>query len=193
MTLPPSNTATRTSSAILDTAVQVLAQRPDASMNEIASAAGVGRATVYRYFSSREALLRALATASDHELASRIAGAGLDDVPVPEALQRLLRAVLTVGDHYVVLLGDRMILGREDVEEVSSGIELPIEALFRRGLDDGTFRPELDAHALRQLFGALAVRAIESGWLHQIGLENAAERIASIFLDGVRRHEVADA
>jgi TetR/AcrR family transcriptional repressor of mexCD-oprJ operon len=192
MTLPPSNTGLRTSAAIVDTAAQVLAQRPDASMNDIAAAAGVGRATLYRYFPSREALLRALAAAGDHELATRIADAGLDDVSVPVALRRLLRAMLTVGDHYVVLISDRKIPGRQELEEVSLGIDRPIDVLFERGRSDGTFRGDLDLLILRQLFGALVVRAIESGWSHEVGLENAAERIASIFLDGVRNQAAAD-
>jgi TetR/AcrR family transcriptional repressor of mexCD-oprJ operon len=187
MSLTPSNAGMRTAAAILDTAAGVLAQRPDASMNEIAAAAGVGRATLYRHFPSREVLLRSLAAAGDHELATNIAAAGLDDVAVPVALRRLLRAMLAVGDHYVVLINDRRIPGRESIEEVSQGIDRPIGELFERGRSDGTFRDDVDLLILRQLFAALVVRAIESGWSREVGLENAAERTASLFLHGVSR------
>ena len=47
----------RVSAAILDGAAQIFAvQGEQASMNDVAEASGVARATVYRYFPSREAL-----------------------------------------------------------------------------------------------------------------------------------------
>ena len=95
--MPHSSSHLTTSGAILETAAQLLAQH-DASMGEIAAAAGVGRATLYRHYPTREALLTALAEQAVEEVATRIADAGLDRVSVPEALERLARAVVSVGD-----------------------------------------------------------------------------------------------
>jgi TetR/AcrR family transcriptional repressor of mexCD-oprJ operon len=176
----------RTSAAILEAAIHVLAENPDASVNEIAVAAGVGRATMYRYFPTREELLKELGHTAWAELAARIADARFDRVPVPEALERLLRAMLTVTDHYIIFVGDRKLRGPEDVEFIR-GIDLPMDMLFQRGLDDGTFRPDLDAELLKQIFGGLVVGTIESGLLHRVGMEHAAELITSMFLDGARR------
>ena len=51
----------RVSSAILEAAATVLAERGEqASMADVAAAAGMARATVYRYFPNREALFEAL-------------------------------------------------------------------------------------------------------------------------------------
>ena len=48
----------RVGAAILDGAAQIFAvQGEHASMNDVADAAGVARATVYRYFPNRDALL----------------------------------------------------------------------------------------------------------------------------------------
>ena len=46
--------------AILDAATAALARDPDASINDIAQAAGVGRVTLYGHFGSRAALLSAV-------------------------------------------------------------------------------------------------------------------------------------
>lgn len=49
--------AERSNAAILDAAAGVLAQRPQASIEEIAKAAGISRQTVYAHFPAREVLL----------------------------------------------------------------------------------------------------------------------------------------
>ena len=51
-------------SALLRAGVEVLGGNPGAALAEIASRAGVGRATLHRHFPSRDALVRALALAA---------------------------------------------------------------------------------------------------------------------------------
>lgn len=177
----------RTPAAILETAARLLADRGDASMNDIAAAAGVGRATLYRHFPAREALLEALAAEARQQFADRITDASLDRVPVPEALQRLLRAIFTVGDRYLVLArGRTLLLGQfgEDFERRAAG---PVRALFQRGIDDGTLRDDLAADQLAQLFGGLVLAAYAAELPRDAGVEHAAAVIASVFLDGARR------
>ncbi|WP_254705457.1 TetR/AcrR family transcriptional regulator [Streptomyces vilmorinianum] len=53
--------AERSRAAVLDAAVRLLAERPDAGMAAIATAAGVTRQTVYAHFGTRDALLEAVA------------------------------------------------------------------------------------------------------------------------------------
>jgi AcrR family transcriptional regulator len=180
----------RTPAAILAIAAQLLADRRDASMNDIAAAAGVGRATLYRYFPTREALMQALADDALQELAARLADARLDNVPVPEAVQRVFRAVLAVGARYVLLLDERTTLlnGRDEALQV---VGTPIVSVFQRGQDDGTLRDDLDAAILGQLFGGLVVAAIDASLPRTLGVEQAAALCGSIFLDGVRRRRSA--
>ena len=53
--------AERSRAAVLDAAVRLLAERPDAGMAAIAAAADVTRQTVYAHFGTRDALLDAVA------------------------------------------------------------------------------------------------------------------------------------
>ncbi|MFN8226953.1 MAG: helix-turn-helix domain-containing protein [Mycobacterium sp.] len=79
---------------ILDAAGELFAQRPVAAvgMNEIASAAGCSRATLYRYFDSRQALHTAYAHREAHQLHRRTIETltGIDD-----PRQRLVTGLVT--------------------------------------------------------------------------------------------------
>src|SRR5215213_8557214 len=97
----------RVSAAILESAAAVLADREQASMADVSEAAGVARATLYRYFPTREALLEAIAERALHESGARLDEAGLDRVPVAEGFARAVRALVGVGDYFVVLVRER--------------------------------------------------------------------------------------
>ena len=73
----------RTSAAILDAAARVFADEgASANLATVATAAGVSRATLYRYYKSREVLLQALVRDAIDEAARRLADAGLERAPV---------------------------------------------------------------------------------------------------------------
>lgn len=74
---------------LLNTAVGVLAADPTASMQEIAEAAGISRATLNRRFAGREDLLRAIAewaVGRMEEIATEIDRQGLTGRPAIEVL-----------------------------------------------------------------------------------------------------------
>ena len=93
----------RVSAAILDGAASVFAIRGDqASMTDVAEAAGVARATLYRYFPSREALLDELAQAALGDVERRLAAARVEAVAPEEGIARAVRALVEVGDPLVL-------------------------------------------------------------------------------------------
>ena len=71
----------RVAGAIVEAAARVLALGGEqASMNDVAAAAGVARATLYRYFPSRQALLDELGRVAADEAGSRLASARIEEV-----------------------------------------------------------------------------------------------------------------
>src|SRR3954453_20344338 len=93
----------RVSAAILEAAAAVLAERGEqASMADVAAAAGMARATVYRYFPNRDALFEALRRLAGDDPRERLEAGRLDEIPVQDAFERAVRALVAVGDYFVV-------------------------------------------------------------------------------------------
>ncbi|HEX3566532.1 MAG TPA: TetR/AcrR family transcriptional regulator [Acidimicrobiales bacterium] len=172
------------STAILNAAALVLSAKGDtASMEDVAAAAGVGRATIYRYFPSRDDLLSALSEVAIDDAHRRITEADLERATVPEALARIVRAVVACGIKFSVLTNDHSHVDRNRVDSL---IREPIHAVFRRGQDEGILRTDLSTDILVDLFGGLTKVALQLSDEDELGAEEASAVIASIFLNGVR-------
>jgi len=176
----------RTAAAIIDSAATILAERGEAaSMEEIASAAGIGRATLYRYFPNREELLSAMAAASVEELAARIEEANLEAVPFEEAVARLARAIIATGSKFTALSRDGA-KHSDDLPDLDVKVTEPIRALFRRASAEGALRPDLPLDVLMDLFSGLIRGALDSTASGRRGIEEAAAALTTLFLDGAR-------
>jgi AcrR family transcriptional regulator len=171
----------RVSAAILDAAAAVLAAREQTSMGEVADAAGVARATLYRYFPTREALVEALTEAALEDAGGRLDAAGLDRVAVGEGFARAVRALVGVGDYFVVLTRERTGPPRADFERRIAG---PLRKLIERGQAEGELREDVDASWLLESLLALVVTVLPSA--PTLGPEDTVDAIASLFLDGAR-------
>jgi AcrR family transcriptional regulator len=176
----------RTAAAILDSAAAVMAgQGGTVSMNEIASAAGVSRATLYRYFPSREALLYTMATTSIEEFAARIADANLRGIPVEQAIARLVRGFIAVGSKYIALSSGGY-ERTDDHPNVDALLTEPVRELFRRGIADGSLRADLAPELLTDLLSGLIKAALKMTAGGHVGVEEASAAVIAVFLDGTR-------
>jgi AcrR family transcriptional regulator len=172
----------RTTSAILDAAATVIAEHDEsASMADVATAAGISRATLYRYFASKEELLRALAGAAIDDVSARLDAADLDTVPVREALARVTRALVACGVKFAVIVEDHRYV---DADDVHRRVGDRIRAVFERGIADGTLRGDLPAEVLARLFGALLGGALRSMVQFDGGIERTSAAVCSLFLHG---------
>ena len=148
-------------------------------MADVAAAAGVARATVYRYFPNRDALLAALARVAVDEGAVRFTAARIDEVPPAEAITRAVRALVEVGDAFVVLARER---GRLHPDRFADGFAAPLRRLLERGQADGTIRDDVPSAWLADSLVGLVTSALASR--RSVGTEDTIAAITSLFIDG---------
>jgi TetR/AcrR family transcriptional regulator, mexCD-oprJ operon repressor len=172
----------RVAAAILDGAAEIFAvQGEQASMNDVADAAGVARATVYRYFPNREALLDELARVAVGEVDARLESARIDVVAPEDGIARAVRALVDAGDSFVLLTRQRR---RSDPERFESRVVQPLRRLFDRGQAAGDFRDDITPARLTESLIGLIVGMLPSA--PALGREDMTATITDLFLDGAR-------
>lgn len=171
----------RTRRAILDAAARVLARRPDAAMADIAEEAGVGRATLYRHFPTRESLISGVQEAGTDELVAAFASADLDNLPVNRAIVRATGVFLRTGAKYAA------VISRDDEHRdhaAKNRAIKPIRELIARGVRDGELRTDLPGETLFEMYSALIARAQLLTIADAVTPEQAADAVVAVFLDG---------
>ena len=148
--------AERNIAAILVAAGELFAGGENPAMGEIATAAGVRRATLYAHFPSREELLDAVVERAVAEADEALTALGLDRDAADTALERLVRTSWPVLDrhrrlHTAALAG----LGPERLRRHHDRAFRHVEHLISRGRDDGRFRSDLPKDWLVTTFYAV--------------------------------------
>ncbi|WP_436849186.1 TetR/AcrR family transcriptional regulator [Streptomyces atriruber] len=154
---------------ILEVALAELLRDPDASMDQIARAAGVVRRTVYGHFPSREALVGALIDgAVEAVAAAHASGRARSDDPA-ESLAHSMVAVWEIADGYrlLIALAQRSV-AMEGIRQRLAPVRDECVNVLRLGLDQGAFTSPLPPAALsyvheQQLFGLM--EAVNDGLL----------------------------
>ncbi|MFF5847416.1 TetR/AcrR family transcriptional regulator [Streptomyces massasporeus] len=148
---------------ILDVALAELLRDPDASMDQIARAAGVVRRTVYGHFPSREALISTLVDEAVEALSAAHA-AGREDVRDPaEAVARSVLSVWAIADRYrlLVALAQRTVT-MQGIRERLAPVRQESIGLLQRGLDEDVFSSPLPAPALAYVHEQMLFAVMEA-------------------------------
>ena len=136
---------------ILDVALDVLGENPDAGMGDIASAAGVVRRTVYGHFPSRLDLIRTLTERAVTEMTAVLAEVNASDAEADATWVEFIARVWPVAHRYRVLLA----LRRGEYGEAIHGLLGPVDELLadlvKRGQDSDVFAQHLPAGILSQV------------------------------------------
>lgn len=161
---------------VLEVAARVLAENPQATTQDIATAAGVGRATVYRWFDSRDHLIDAIVDhvveQADQRIRARLdrGGNALD------VLEGMARDIVALGDSYRFLLGE--LESREASKRSNEPTEEAMGAFLEAAQAAGELRDDVPAAWIGESLGALIKTACLQLSRGEVTQETAADLVA---------------
>jgi AcrR family transcriptional regulator len=174
---------------VLRSAAALLTRKSTATMDEVAKAAGISRATLHRQFAGRDALVRALEALGIAECEAALDRARLDEGPAGEAVRRLIREFEPAAGLLAFLYSENQLFEGEEQNAGWARIDACVSTLFRRGQDAGEFRIDLSPTWLTEaLYGLLAAGAwsVLDG---KVARNDFQFMIAELLLGGALRRE----
>ncbi len=178
--------ALRNRAALLDAAAEVLAEEPQASLAEVATRAGLGRATLYRHFENREALREAIRAEVLARASAALADANLPECDTREGIRRSAAALVPLGVRFRILLTE----GAEaDPDFVAARNEAlaPLWAHLARGVEVGELSGTVNGAWLGLVLAGLLMAAVRAAAAGLIDPTEAADLVADSFIHGFGR------
>ncbi|MFE3943458.1 TetR/AcrR family transcriptional regulator [Streptomyces sp. NPDC059118] len=172
---------------VLRSAAALLTRKSTATMDEVAKAAGIGRATLHRHFAGRDALVRALENLGIQEFEAALDTAALDEGAAPDALRRLVVAVEPSAGLLAFLVTENQLFEGDEVNEGWNRLDARVSAFFRRGQERGEFRIDLTPAWLTEaLYGLISsgAWAVQDG---RVASQDFPYMIVELLLGGARR------
>ncbi|MFE0415572.1 TetR/AcrR family transcriptional regulator [Streptomyces tendae] len=174
---------------VLRSAAALLTRKSTATMDEVARAAGLSRATLHRHFAGRDALVRALESLGIAECEAALAAARTDTGPAADAVRRLVREIEPSAGLLAFLYTENQLFEGEEQNEGWTRIDAGLTELFRRGQQSGEFRIDLTPAWLTEaLYGLLAsgAWAVAEG---RVARNDFTHMIVELLLGGALRRE----
>ena len=170
--------------AILDAAAEVLGEDPSASLAHVAQRAGLGRATLYRHFPSRESLSAALREEALARAESALADADLDRGSAREAVRRAVEGLIPLGTRFQVILAegaeqDPGFLARRDT------VLSPLLDVVQRGQRAGEIVPDVPPPWVLATVASLMVNAVRAVAGGTVEPQPAVDLVCRSLFDGL--------
>ena len=158
---------------IQEAAIRLWADEPNAGVADVAAAAGVGRATLYRHFPTRESLLEAIRTQGMTDGEQAIEDCRLDEGSPTKALSRLMAAWLELGDRYRVVIVEPVQAGQPRARAREERLAEAMPELILRGQEEGEFAADIPPMWGVSALGAMLVAMIRGVGEGRIRRESA--------------------
>lgn len=167
---------------------QHLALVPAASMQELAQAARVSRATLFRRFPSRASLVAELCQAAVQAYVRAVDRAAPEQGPPPQALTRVVEALGQLAP-VVGLLGLQPLAEHVEASLLAqtADTESRLRQLVLRGQESGHFRVDVDPEWLLAMLTWLMVAAADTVRLGRLTASAAQRHLASTLAGALNR------
>jgi len=166
-----------------------LSTHPRANLQEIAQAAGISKATLYRIAPTRDALLKLIYERGELHLRDSVTHARLEEAPHTDALRRLVSNLIKEREIYLCWgtnLWMHMLEGKDSQPDLShwEAYAKRMEEFFLAGQRAGAFRIDMSAKWLYKTFDFMVCGAIDAAHRGEIAPADLENLILKQFLYG---------
>lgn len=188
MTIPGNETE---DGRILPALALALVDQPKASLQELARIIGISKATLYRFCRTREQLIERLMAYSTQMFSEAIRTAELDKGPALDALRRLTANHLEHRELTAFLI----YYWKEASKDpgIDAGWDVALDIFFLRGQQEGTFRIDIPAPALSEIWVSVVVGLVDAERRGRVARAHLARLTETAFLQGVSSNAPAHA
>lgn len=179
---------------ILETAAQIFSEKGfhAASMQDIAAAVNLQKASLYHHVSSKQEILLALLDRALNMLIEQIGAVAKQNLPADEKLRQMIQAYLvSLADH--ADLASVLLFEHRSLEPAQRQRHIPqrdrFEMIWRtvleQGVLDGTFKCKNPALTVRAMMGSLNWTITWFNPRGKMSIEEIADHYTTILLEGL--------
>ncbi|TQR47224.1 TetR/AcrR family transcriptional regulator [Paenibacillus popilliae] len=170
---------------ILDAATKILVEKPTASLNDIADYAGVGIATLHRYFENREQLMLQLGLR-----AAKVVGETMDLINRTEwsneaYIPALVEALIPLGDKIHFLTQDGSLNCNKEMVAAEEQILQRVRHTLGEMQQKGHLRQDMSPEWIANVLYSLLILAWQQVHLGNIAKNSAAKLVVDTLYNGV--------
>ncbi|WP_070030129.1 TetR/AcrR family transcriptional regulator [Streptomyces sp. F-1] len=174
---------------VLRSAAALLTRKSTATMDEVAKAAGISRATLHRHFAGRDALVRALEALGIAECEAALDRARPEDGAAADAVRRLVREIQPAAGLLAFLYGESQLWEGDRQNDGWQRLDGRIAALFQRGQHSGEFRIDLTPAWLAEALYGLTASCAWASLDGRVAARDFPTMVAELLLGGALRRE----
>lgn len=145
--------------ALLAAAADELSRNPEASMADVAQAAKLTRATLYRHFSNRQTLLKAIQAEALTRATETLVACRLGEGNALEALGRVIDALGKQGMRFRIILTRVPDLNARFLAQRNQ-VLAPVVDVVKRGQIEGSIRADLSPEWIVTAMASLLMAAV---------------------------------
>lgn len=146
------------------------------SMGELAEKAGVGRATLYRYFPNRNQLLESIRDLALEEISDVITQTVASRLKTAEALARISRAILNQAELGVLFMREKIVIDKPLLERL---LLSPVDQIFIEAQNDGLINASMNPRIITTYFLGL----LRTGSVLVVQEDSSPEQAAADIID----------
>jgi AcrR family transcriptional regulator len=178
--------AVKSRRALIEAGLAELPENPMASLTEIAEIAGIGRATLYRHFASREALIEEVLKVSFEDIIQALTPMEKEGLRGKQAMMRAVELMLPLADRLRFLssfwLDGERVLSKDPRYAL---MEQETITSVEQAKEDGDIRKELPTRWVMNTYDVLLFSAWDMIVKEKADIGEVTALLMTTFFDGV--------